>query len=385
LNLLDVHVISKYVGGIMPDFVTNQEVIQAARRNLSNGAWNYLSGGSESETTLRRNRLAFDRLAFRPRVLVDVSDIDTTSTFLGHSMRIPVILAPVGSQQAFTPEGGAAATKAADEFGVVDVVSSVTEPSLEHIASIANNPKVFQLYLSGDWSWTEEMVARIKKAGYKALCITVDTARPSRRDRTMLARWTPRVNFLSSNSQAPYQVSPAKTDANGATVTWDTIDRIKELAGLPFMLKGIATAHDATLAVEHGVDVIWVSNHGGRQLDHGLGTMDMLEEIVNAVNGKAQIVLDGGIQRGSDVLKAIALGANATAIGKLQSWGLAAAGTEGLVRALEILEDELVVSMGLLGVRSLSEVSSEFITKTDAVTQPHEMSSWVNMPESRIL
>ena len=367
----------------MPDFVTNQEVVQAARRNLSNGAWSYLSGGSESETTLRRNRLAFDRLAFRPHVLVDVSEIDATSTFLGRKMRIPVILAPIGSQQVFTPEGGAAATKAADEFGIIDVVSSVTEPSLEEIASAADNPKVFQLYLSGDWAWTEEMIHRINYAGYEALCITVDTALPSRRDRTMLARWTPRANFLSSNSQAPHKVSP--TAHNGAKVTWDTVDRIKERADLPFMLKGIATASDAILAVEHGVDVIWVSNHGGRQLDHGLGTMDILEEIVNAVNGKAEIVLDGGIQRGSDVLKAIALGANVTAIGKLQSWGLAAAGSEGLVRTLEILEDELIVSMGLLGVSSLSEVSANFITKTDAVTQAHEMSSWVNMPESRIL
>jgi glycolate oxidase len=367
------------------DFVTNQEIIQAAHRNLNSGAWAYLSGGSESETTLRRNRLAFDRLAFRPRVLVDVSNVDASSTFLGHPMRIPVILAPVGSQQVFTPQGGIAATKAADEFGILDVVSSVTEPSLEDIAFAADNPKVFQLYLTGDWAWTEEMISRIKAAGYKALCITVDTARPSRRDRTMLARWSPRANFLSSSSQSPHQVAPPNTEAPAAAVTWDTIYRIKELSKLPFMLKGIATAADAKLAVEHGVDVIWVSNHGGRQLDHGLGTIEMLEEIIFAVNGRADVILDGGIQRGSDVLKAIALGAKATAIGKLQSWGLAAAGVAGLVRALEILEDELIDAMGLLGVTSIAQVSSDYITKTDAVTQPHEMSSWINMPESRIL
>ena len=151
------------------------------------------------------------------------------------------------------------------------------------------------------------------------------------------------------------------------------------------MIKGIATAEDAKLAVEHGVDVVWVSNHGGRQLDHGLGTMEMLEEIVQAVDGRSEIILDGGIQRGSDVLKAIALGANATAIGKLQSWGLGAAGVPGLVRALEILEDELIVAMSLLGVTSLEQASPSYVTKTEAVTQPHEMSSWVNMPESRML
>jgi len=201
------------------EFVTIQEIVQAARHNLKQGTWGYLSGGSESETTLRRNRLAFDQLAFRPRVLVDVSNIDTSSNLLGHSMRIPVVLAPVGSQQVFTPEGGAAATKAADEFGILDVISSVTEPSLEDIASVANNPKVFQLYLNGDWDWTKEMIARVKQAGYSALCITADTARPSRRDRTMLARWSPRDNFLGSSAPNKHQVSGGRNGGHASSVT----------------------------------------------------------------------------------------------------------------------------------------------------------------------
>jgi glycolate oxidase len=367
------------------EFVTIQEIVQAARHNLKQGTWGYLSGGSESETTLRRNRLAFDQLAFRPRVLVDVSNIDTSSNLLGHSMRIPVVLAPVGSQQVFTPEGGAAATKAADEFGILDVISSVTEPSLEDIASVANNPKVFQLYLNGDWDWTKEMIARVKQAGYSALCITADTARPSRRDRTMLARWSPRDNFLGSSAPNKHQVSGGRNGGHASSVTWETIGKVRELAGLPFMLKGIATAEDAILAVEHGADAVWVSNHGGRQLDHGLGTMETLPEIVDAVAGRAAIILDGGIQCGSDVLKALALGANATAIGKLQCWGLAAAGTEGLIRALEILEDEMISSMGLLGVTSIDQLSPAYVRKADAVTAPHEMSSWVNIPGNRIL
>ena len=168
-------------------------------------------------------------------------------------------------------------------------------------------------------------------------------------------------------------------------MTWETIGKVRELAGLPFMLKGIATAEDAILAVEHGADAVWVSNHGGRQLDHGLGTMETLPEIVDAVAGRAAIILDGGIQCGSDVLKALALGANATAIGKLQCWGLAAAGTEGLIRALEILEDEMISSMGLLGVTSIDQLSPAYVRKADAVTAPHEMSSWVNIPGNRIL
>ena len=366
------------------DFVTTQEIIQAARHNLNQGTWGYLSGGSESETTLRRNRHAFDRLAFRPRVLVDVSNIDTSASLLGHDLRIPVVLAPIGSQQVFFAEGGAAATKGADEFGIVDVISSVTEPSLEEIAATADNPKVYQLYLHGDWNWIKEMIGRVRAAGYAALCITVDTARPSRRDRTLLARWTPRADFLGTASPSRHQVT-AREGGHASRTTWETIDRIRDVWDLPLVLKGIGTAEDAAMAVERGIEVIWVSNHGGRQLDHGLATMDVLPEVVEAVGGKAEIVLDGGIQRGSDVMKAIALGATATAVGKLQCWGLAAGGVAGLVRALEILEDEIITSMGLLGVTSMSQLSPAYVRQAEAVTAPSEMSSWVNMPGGRIL
>ncbi|MCL0031861.1 alpha-hydroxy-acid oxidizing protein [Dehalococcoidia bacterium] len=366
-------------------FVTNQEIVLAARNNLNQGTWGYLCGGSESETTLRRNRLAFDTLAFRPRSLVDVSNIDTSANVLGHELRIPVILAPIGSQQVFTGEGGIAATKAAHEFGILDTISSVTQPTLEEISESADNPKVYQLYLNGDWDFIKDMISRAKAAGYEALCITTDTARPSRRDRTLLSRWNPRANFLGVSADNRHQVSGGRQGAHASTVTWDTIDRIKDLADLPFMLKGIAVAEDAAKAVEHGVDYIWVSNHGGRQLDHGLGTMDYLPEIVEAVDGKADIFLDGGVQRGTDVLKAIALGAKAVGIGKLQNWGLAAGGTAGLVRALEILEDEIISSMGLIGVTSMDQLTPKYLAKAPLVTMPHEMSGWVNMAGDRIL
>ena len=356
------------------DFVSNEEIIQVARRRLHQGTWDYLVGGAESETTMRRNRLAFDRLAFRPRVLNDVSSTDTSTTFLGHKLRIPVILAPMGSLQVFDPEGGSAVTKAAAEYGIMHVLSSVTEPSLEETAACVDYPKMFQLYIHGDWPWIEDIVGRVVKAGYKSLCVTVDVAHYSRRERVMMERWV-----------TPTRVFP-RDPKWGASLTWELMDRIKELAGMPFMIKGIATAEDAQLAVEHGVDVIWVSNHGGRQLDHGLGSMDVLPEIVQAVGGKADIVVDGGVQRGSDVLKAVALGAKAVAIGKLQGWGLAADGTAGVVRTLEILEDEMTSAMGLLGITSIDQLSPSYVCHTDAmVTPPHEMSSWVNMPVDRIL
>lgn len=354
-------------------FLSNEEIVQRARKNLPQGAWDYLVGASESETTMRRNRLAFDRLAFRPRVLNDVSSVDTSTTFLGRDLRIPVLLAPIGSLQVFNPEGGAASTRAAADFGVMHVVSSVTEPTLEEIASAADHPKVFQLYIHGDWGWIEEMVARIKDAGYIGLCITVDTAHYSRRERPMLTRWTPPTRRRSYDP------------VHSASVTWDTVDKIKSLAGLPFMLKGIATAEDAKKAVDHGVDVVWVSNHGGRQLDHGQGTMDMLDEVVEAVDGKAEIVLDGGVQRGADVLKAVSLGARAVALGKMQGWGMAADGQAGVVRMLEILEDEIIVAMALLGVTSIDQLNPDFVCQDQPVVAPHEMSAWTNMPGDRIL
>lgn len=355
------------------DYVSNEQLIQEARRRLHQGAWDYLVGGAASETTLRRNRLAFDRIAFRPRILVDVSTIDPSTTFLGQRLRIPAILAPIGSLQVFDPGGAVPVTQAATEFGVMHSVSSVTLPALEETAAATPTPKIFQLYVHGDERWTAEIIGRVKAAGYAALALTVDVAHYSRRERPMLTGY-----------QRPTQRIVPDRNYLGA-LTWETMDQIRELAGLPFMLKGVQTAEDAELAVEHGVEVIWVSNHGGRQIDHALGSLTTLPEIVQAVAGRARIVVDGGVQRGSDILKAIALGADAVALGRLQAWGLAAAGQAGVVRMLEILEDELICEMGLLGVASLDQLTPRHICSAEAVTPPHEMSGWVNLPGGRIV
>jgi glycolate oxidase len=356
------------------DWVSNEELIREARRRLNQGAWDYLVGGSESETTLRRNRRAFDRIAFRPRILVDVSHIDTSTTFLGTKLRIPAILAPIGSLQVFDPEGALAVTRAATEFGIMHTVSSVTLPSLEETAAATPTPKVFQLYVQGDTKWTEEILSRVKAAGYAGLALTVDVAHYSRRERPMMTRQLPPTQRNRTADMRRYQ----------AELTWDTMDMIREYAGLPFMLKGVQTAEDAEIAVQHGVEVIWVSNHGGRQIDHGLGSMDTLPEIVAAVNGRARIVIDGGVQRGTDILKAVAMGADVVALGRLQAWGLSAGGTAGLVRMLEILEDELISAMGLTGLTSIDQVTRKYVCEAEAVTEAHEMSCWVNMPVARI-
>jgi glycolate oxidase len=357
------------------DFVSNEELIREARRRLPQGAWDYLVGGSESETTLRRNRLAFDKVAFRPRILVDVSKVDPSVTFLGQKLRIPAILAPIGSLQVFDPEGAVAVTRAASEFGVMHCVSTATLPSLEETAAATPSPKIFQLYVFGDDRWVEDIIVRVKDSGYTALALTVDVAHYSRRERPMLTRYQPPTRRVGTAPERHWQ----------AGLTWDTMDRIRDLAGLPFMLKGVQTAEDAEIAVQHGVDYIWVSNHGGRQIDHGLGSLDTLPEIVDAVGGRAKIIVDGGVQRGTDILKAVALGADVVALGRLQGWGLAAGGQAGLVRMLEILEDELVSAMGLTGLTSMDKISRKYVCPAEPVTDAHEMSSWVNMPVARII
>jgi isopentenyl diphosphate isomerase/L-lactate dehydrogenase-like FMN-dependent dehydrogenase len=200
------------------DFVTNQEIIMAARRNLSDNVWHYLTGGAESETTMRRNRFGLDSLAFRPRVLVDVSEMDSSTTFLGHKLAIPVMLAPIGSLQSITPAGGVAVAKAAEEFGTVNIVSSVTQPSLEEIAAASRNRKIFQLYVQGDLKWVGNLLTRVKQAGYSALCLTVDTAHYGHRERQMMDRWLP-----PSRRGAGYEYR--------AGLTWETLDAIKEMAG----------------------------------------------------------------------------------------------------------------------------------------------------------
>ena len=356
------------------DYVTNQEIIQAARRNLTQDIWDYLTGGAESETTLRRNRLGFDTLALRPRVCVDVSKIDTSTTFLGQKLRIPVMMAPIGSLQTITPEGGVAVAKAAADFGTMNFVSSVTQPTLEEIATSTRHPKIFQLYIRGGLDWCEEIVGRVKKAGYLALCLTVDTAHYSRRERQMMNRWLPPSKRVESNTRH-FQ----------GLLTWEMLDAIKKMAAMPLIVKGIATAEDTKIAIDHGVDVIYVSNHGGRQLDHGRGTIDILPEAVAAANGKADVVLDGGVTRGTDVLKAIALGAKAVTIGKLQGWGLAAGGAAGLLRVLEILEEELVVDMALLGVTEVEQINRSYVCAALPVAFPHEMSAFPHMPGGRLV
>ena len=350
-------------------FQTLQEIVKAARQNLAPGPWDYLAGGAETETTLRRNRQALDSIAFRPRVLRDVSSIDCATTFFGRHLRIPVMLAPVGSIESFDPGGGASAAKASAAFGVAHMLSSVCNPGLEATAAAADNFRIFQLYVRGDDAWVDDHVKRARDHGYAAFCLTVDTASYSRRERDLAKRF----------------VKPWRVRAGGfnfqAGLNWDHVKRFKDLHDLPLILKGIATGEDAALACDHGVEAIYVSNHGGRQLDHGRGTMDVLPEIVAAAGDRATIMVDGGFMRGTDVVKAIATGAHVVGIGRLECLGLAAAGVPGLVRALEILEDEIRICLALLGVTSLGALNRSYLAPATPVCHPHVTSAFPLLEE----
>ena len=350
-------------------FQTLHEIAKAARQSLAPGPWDYLIGGAETETTLKRNRQALDSIAFRPRVLRNVAKIDCRWSLLGRAVRIPVMLAPIGSIESFTEGGGATAAKASAEFGVPQMLSSVCNPGLEAVAAAADNFRIFQLYVRGDDAWVDDHVERAVAHGYAAFCLTVDTAMYSRRERDLAKRF----------------VKPWRARATGhefqAGLSWDQVKRFKDRHTIPLILKGIATAEDADLACEHGVDMIYVSNHGGRQLDHGRGTMEILPEIVAAVGGRAAVMVDGSCLRGTDVVKAMALGAQAVGIGRLACMGLAAAGQAGLVRTLELLEDEIRICLGLLGVNNYSMLNASYLHAAQPVGPAHVTSAFPLLEE----
>ena len=346
-------------------FLTLQEIVATARANLAPGPWSYLVGGAETETTVRRNRQALDSIAFRPRVLRDVSRIDTTATFLGQRVRLPVVLAPIGGLESFVEGGAAAAARAAAQFGVPQMLSSVCQPGLEETASAAKTIRCFQLYVRGDDAWVDDHVRRARDHGYTSFCLTVDVAMYSRRERDLVGRFV-----------KPWRATAPAGSTYQSGLSWDQVKRFKDKHALPLIIKGIATVEDAGIAVQHGVEVVYVSNHGGRQLDHGLGSTAVLPQIVSAVAGRAEVWVDGGFMRGSDVVKAIALGAKTVGLGRLPCLGLAAAGVPGLVRALEILEDEIRTCLGLLGVTSLAELTPQYVTAAAPVGLPGTLSAF---------
>lgn len=345
-------------------FVVLHQIVKAGHDRLSARAWNYLMGAADTEATMRRNRYGLDAIAFKPRVLRGVGKVDMSGELLGHKMRIPVLLSGVGSVGIMDPGGGATVARAASKFGVPIGVSSEAKPGLEEIGAAGPCPKIYQAYVRGDDAWIDHVAERAVKAGYAAFGFTIDGAYFSRRERDII---TGGQNAGLSDAPDPYL----------STVNWDTIKRFKDRhRDLKVVLKGITTGEDADLACKAGVSAVWVSTHGGRQIDHNRGAIEILPEVVKAVKGRAQIIVDSGFSRGSDVVKGIALGANAVGIGRLYCYGLGAAGEAGVVRVLEILEKEIAACMANLGAKNLAALNKSLTTPTTPLNPPSMFSAF---------
>jgi isopentenyl diphosphate isomerase/L-lactate dehydrogenase-like FMN-dependent dehydrogenase len=306
---------------------------------------------------------AFRRRRLRPRVLVDVSTADLSTTLLGTPVSLPVALGPVAYQLMAHPDGEAATARAAAAADVLMILSTFASLPLEEVAAAGPGPRWFQLYVHRDRAVARDLVQRAAAAGYRAIVLTVDLPIPGYRQRDLrnhLGRPERIGNFtLPGSHSIPLQTLVAGFSER--SLTWDDLAWVRSLAPLPLVIKGILTAEDATLAVEHGADAVVVSNHGGRQLDRVPATIDVLEEIVDAVAGRAEIYLDGGIRRATDVLVALALGARAVFIGRPYLFALAAGGEAGVTRLISLMRDELETAMPLLGVRRLADLTRSHV------------------------
>jgi 4-hydroxymandelate oxidase len=342
-----------------------------AEERLEPGAWAYLAGGSGDEWTLRENRTAFEGWTFRPRVLCDVAEISTATTVLGTQLELPVLVAPVAYQQLYDPDGECATARAAAAAGAGMCVSTFSTRSHEEIAAAAPGLVQWcQLYVFRDRGVTREHLAGAADAGCSAVVLTVDTPRLAQRERDLRAGFE-----IPSDLPLPYARAAIGTAAQNpaeqfllldSSVSWRDLEWIASESRLPVVLKGIVTAEDATLAVEHGAAAIVVSNHGGRQLDGAPATLDALPEVVEAVAGKVETYLDGGVRRGADVAKALALGARATLAGRAAMFGLAAAGEEGARHVLELLRQELTLALCLLGCTSPEQLTPAHVQRKPA-------------------
>lgn len=332
---------------------------RAARRALPREVWNFGAGGSETETTRRRNRRHLDRLAIAQNVLVDVREIDIGTSLLGVELSSPMGVAPMGGLVLFHREGDVEMARGAGQADTLQWLSGATGWSVEDVAKAGKAPQMFQLYHHGDRGWVSELLARVEASGYLAVALTVDTQHYSRRERDILARWSPREAMrIAPNPRGP--------DPNyQAQLTWADVEWLMKTTKLPVGLKGIMTVNDARRAVEMGVRLIWVSNHGGRQLDHTQSSIEALPPIVDAVDGRAEIVIDGGFNRGTDVVKGLARGAKAVMVGRTALWGLAADGAAGVASAFEILREEIRIAMALCGRTKIADLKPDLIFRAD--------------------
>jgi len=377
-----------------PRVVNIADLRLLARRRLPRVVFDYLDGGAEGEVTLRENCTAFEEVTFRPRHAVAVPKCELRTRVLGGDLSFPVVLAPVGYSRLMHPEGEVAAARAAGMAGTAYTLSTISGHRLEDVKSASSGPVFYQLYLMGGRAAAEAAIQRARSAGFSALVVTIDTLVAGMRERDFrngmkellggnplaklpflpqfLARpgWlagflldggVPRLPNVVIPGQGPLPLIDVSAALSSAAVTWEDLRWIREAWSGPIVIKGVLTTGDARRALDEGASAIVVSNHGGRQLDGVPASLRVLPEIVAAVNGRAEVLMDGGIRRGSDVVKAICLGARAVLIGRAYAYGLAAAGQVGVARALEILRTDVDRTLKLLGCASIDALDGAYV------------------------
>jgi len=380
-----------------PRVVNIEDLRLLARRRLPKVVFDYLEGGAEGEVTLRENRRAFDAVTFRPHHAVSVSSVDLRTAVLGSELAFPVLLAPVGYSRLMHPAGERAAAGAAGAAGVAYILSTMSGHKLEEVKAASSGPVWYQLYLIGGRDAAEAAIARARAAGYAALVVTIDTPVAGLRERDvrngvaellagslvaklpflpqLLARPAWLASFLRDGGvpalpnvvapgQGPMPLVDVTTALARAAVTWEDLRWLRDAWHGPIVVKGVLTGDDACRAVDAGAAAVVVSNHGGRQLDGVPASLRVLPEVVTAVGGQAEVLMDGGIRRGSDIVKAICLGARAVLVGRAYAYGLAAAGEAGVTRALDILRADMERTLKLLGCAAISQLDRSFVDTT---------------------
>jgi L-lactate dehydrogenase (cytochrome) len=377
-----------------PRVVSIADLRRAARKRLPRIVFDYIDGGADDERTLRANSRAFREVTLRPRCAVATAGTDLRTQVLGLPLALPFLLAPIGSSRMFYPRAEVVAAEAAGKAGTAYILSTLSGCRLEDVRAGSSGPLWYQLYLAGGRSSALAAIDRAKRAGYSALVVTIDTAVAGLRERDIRngtrelvgSRLSPKLRFLPQFLAKPRWLAgflgdgglmnfPNVVLADGrpmpyaevgaaleqSTVSWNDMLWIREAWNGPIVVKGVHTAVDAKLAVDHGALAVIVSNHGGRQLDGVAATLDVLPEVVEAVGHRTEVLMDGGIRRGSDIAKALCLGARAVLIGRAYAYGLGAAGGAGVSRAIEILRTELVRTLKLLGCASLADLGPSFV------------------------
>ncbi|MDB6112779.1 MAG: FMN-dependent alpha-hydroxy acid dehydrogenase [Pedosphaera sp.] len=348
------------------------ELEQLAKARLPQQAFDYFSSGAWDEITLRENCEAFNRTRVHYRVLVDVSRRSTATTILGQKLSFPVLIAPTAFHKLAHPDGELAVVRAAGAAGTIMALSSLSTTLVEEVTAAATGPVWFQLYINKDRGFTRDLVARVRAAGCTALMVTVDTPEWGRRERDVrngfhLPPGLSAINLIPANERGEYigqhgaGMGQAFTWMLDASLTWTEIDWLAGLCELPVIVKGICRPDDAERAIQHGARAVLVSNHGGRQMDSAPATIEVLPAVAQVVAGRVPVLLDGGVRRGLDVLKAIALGASAVQVGRPVLWGLAAGGQPGVELALELLRTEFDLAMALAGCPDIASITRDLV------------------------